>query len=184
MYITYDEIRNCSKSTILRIIPEFESCVGFNQNNPYHIYDIFEHTLVALERRDNFADNITSFAILFHDIGKPKCYTEDENGIGHFRGHARISAKMTSDILERMYMDSGTKDSIIQLVKYHDALFSENDKCIRRWVNKIGEVQLRRLFEVMRADILAQNPEYSKERLDHIDRLTTILNRLMKDYQE
>ena len=34
--------------------------------------------------------------MLFHDIGKPRCFTVDEKGIGHFKGHEEISAEINS----------------------------------------------------------------------------------------
>ena len=33
----------------VKYIPELSNCVGFCQNNPYHIYDVFSHTIYALE---------------------------------------------------------------------------------------------------------------------------------------
>ena len=70
---------------IFDLIPELEKSKGFKQNNDWHIYDVYNHTL-------NVVDNVPSdlnlrLAALFHDIGKPDTYTEDENGVGHFYGH-------------------------------------------------------------------------------------------------
>ena len=58
------------KDIILELVPEFKKCVGFKQNNPHHIYDVWKHTLHALEATDESYDSITKLAILFHDIKK------------------------------------------------------------------------------------------------------------------
>jgi tRNA nucleotidyltransferase (CCA-adding enzyme) len=42
------------------------------------------------------------WAALLHDVGKPAAFCLDENGQGHFRNHARISAQLAEEILRRM----------------------------------------------------------------------------------
>lgn len=70
---------------ITTIIPELTPCVGFDQNNRYHQYTIYDHIAHAVSNYTG-ADVTTKVALLLHDIGKPQCYTEDANG-GHFYGH-------------------------------------------------------------------------------------------------
>ena len=42
------------------------------QNNPYHVYDIWRHTMKVLEYVEYAsADPIVRMAALFHDISKP-----------------------------------------------------------------------------------------------------------------
>lgn len=31
------------------MIPELEKCKNFDQNNPYHIYDVYEHILHVVD---------------------------------------------------------------------------------------------------------------------------------------
>lgn len=70
---------------IATIIPEMEPCIGFEQNNKYHQYTVYEHIAHAVANYKG-TDVSVKVALLLHDIGKPQCYTEDENG-GHFHGH-------------------------------------------------------------------------------------------------
>ena len=65
-------------------IPEIKDMLDF----PYHIYDVWEHTIHAVEAYSsdceeglNPIDLITTLAVLFHDIGKPHCYQDEEDGI-------------------------------------------------------------------------------------------------------
>ncbi len=170
------------KDVFSLFIPELKDIIGFDQNNPYHIHDVFMHTVHAAEHCES-DDLITRLAVFFHDFGKPQCMTTDENGISHFKGHGRISANITDAIMRRLRFDNDTREKVVQLVYYHDATFQVESKYIRRWLNKIGEEQFRRLLEVRKADIKAQNPMYEKERLDKIDKIEEILNEVLSEEQ-
>lgn len=74
-------------------IPEIKNMFGFQQNNPYHIYDVWNHTVHAIEYCES-DDLVTRLSVFFHDIGKPHCYQDSEDGIRHFKGHGRVIADM------------------------------------------------------------------------------------------
>ena len=42
------------------------------------------------------------WAALLHDIGKPEVFSLDENGQGHFRGHAQAGAQLADRILREL----------------------------------------------------------------------------------
>lgn len=159
-------------------IPEIKPMVGFKQNNPWHIYDVLTHTVKAIEYCES-SDLIVRLSVLLHDIGKPKCYTLDENGIGHFHGHGKESAFMAKNILRRMKFDNVTINSVTEIVLHHDETIDATHKCIRRWLNRIGEEQFRRLLEVRKADIKAQNPEFEGERLRKVSKIMLILEEII-----
>jgi tRNA nucleotidyltransferase (CCA-adding enzyme) len=169
-----------NKGVFLSFIPELKDMIYFKQNNPYHIYDVFLHTVHALEKC-NSDDLIVRLAVLFHDIGKPHCKTTDENGIDHFKGHGKVSAEITDNIMKRLRFDNETRNNVVELIHYHDATFEVGKKYIKRWLNKIGEVQFRRLLEVRKADIKAQNPVYEKERLKKVRYIENILEEVLKE---
>jgi tRNA nucleotidyltransferase (CCA-adding enzyme) len=87
------------KEIVFKIIPELEKEDGFDQKNDYHIYDVWEHTLKALEKSDN--DLEIRLAVLLHDIGKLHSYQEDGE-IRHFKGHAQKSAEMAKEMPRRI----------------------------------------------------------------------------------
>lgn len=168
-------------------IPEIKDMFGFQQNNPYHIYDVWNHTVHAVQAYEcdcepdlNSRDLITSLAVFFHDIGKPHCYQDGEDGIRHFKGHGRVSADMTDTIMKRLRFDNDTREKVVQLVYYHDATFEVGEKYIKRWLNKIGEEQFRRLLNVRRADIKAQAYIEQESRLQKIDNIEYILEEVLQ----
>lgn len=168
-------------------IPEIKDMFGFQQNNPYHICDVWNHIVHAVQAYEcdcepdlNSRDLITSLAVFFHDIGKPHCYQDDEDGIRHFKGHGRVSADMTDKIMKRLRFDNNTRERVVQLVYYHDATFEVGEKYIKRWLNKIGEEQFRRLLNVRRADIKAQAYIEQESRLQKIDNIEYILEEVLQ----
>jgi tRNA nucleotidyltransferase (CCA-adding enzyme) len=86
-------------------IPELKDMFEFTQNNPWHVYDVFEHTIHAVEHCES-EDLIVRLAVLFHDIGKPHCFQDDEDGTRHFKGHGKVSADMTNEIMRRLKFDN------------------------------------------------------------------------------
>lgn len=168
-------------------IPEIKDMFGFQQNNPYHIYDVWNHTVHAVQAYEcdcepdlNSRDLITSLAVFFHDIGKPHCYQDSEDGVRHFKGHGRVSANMTNEIMKRLRFDNDTREKVVELVYYHDATFEVGKKYVKRWLNKIGEEQFRRLLNVRRADIKAQAYIEQESRLQKIDNIEYILEKVLQ----
>lgn len=161
-------------------IPEIYSMNKFNQCNPYHDFDVLSHTKYALEERER-CDLITTLAIFFHDFGKPHCYQCDTDGTKHFKGHAKESAKITDCIMKRLRFDNETRNKVVELVSYHDATFEVGEKYVKRWLNKLGEKQFRRLLKVRKADIKGQKIFYDTERVEQIqlieETLEDVLNK-------
>ena len=163
---------------LFTLIPELRPMAGFAQNNPYHIYDVWEHTMKALDAAGD--DLIVRLAVLFHDIGKPGCYSADEQGIGHFYGHAAVGAGITRRILERLEVEEDIREKVVELVHYHDLDLHARHKSVEKWLARLGEEQFVRLLEVERCDIAGQNPDYRETRLDKLDRLETILGEVLE----
>lgn len=136
-------------------IPELQQTFDFEQNNPHHIYNVYEHIVHSVVEAPQ--DLHIRLALMFHDIAKPLTYTEDEDGVGHFYGHASEGAEMSKEIMKRMRMDNDTIASVSELIASHDMATSSSLKTIRRMISKLGEEQTRRLIAVMRADKLAQS---------------------------
>lgn len=151
------------KTVFFQIVPEFKGCFRFEQNNPYHIFDVLDHIITSVMLSDT-NDEIIKLALLFHDIGKPECYSI-ESRIGHFYMHANASYVITNTVLKRLRFPNKLRENVADLVKYHDAEIIPDLKHTRRWLYKIGQEQYTRLLHVKMADIRAQNPMYLNERI-------------------
>lgn len=54
---------------LFEILPELQPMYKNSHDNPHHCYDIYEHTLIAVESID--PEPTLRFAMLLHDCGKP-----------------------------------------------------------------------------------------------------------------
>ena len=90
----------------------------FTQNNPEHVYDVLEHSLVVMKNTEN--DYLLRLCALLHDIGKPLCYQEDENGVGHFPNHCQKSADMAREIMNRLKFHKRDIQVVTKIINYHD----------------------------------------------------------------
>lgn len=151
---------------LFEILPELQPMYKNSHDNPHHCYDIYEHTLIAVESIE--PEPTLRFAMLLHDCGKPAVKKFDENGVAHFYGHQRISAEISAQILARLKVSNKFRDEILFLVSNHDRWeLYENMEKMPRYLSKFGLDGVLKLLKVMRADVLAQSPEY-RYRLDQI----------------
>lgn len=134
------------------LIPEITPCIGFCQYNYHHKLDVWAHTLAVLDAAE--PDVILRLSALLHDIGKPSAFSFDKNLVGHFYGHAVVSAAMCERILHRLRFDNATVQAVTELVRLHDLPISPEEKVLRKRLSRLGAVTLRRLIRLQRADCL------------------------------
>ncbi len=163
-----------NEDKIFSMIPELKECKGFDQNSKYHIYDVYEHTLHVV---DNVPKKIElRLAALFHDIGKPITYFEDEFGNGHFPKHWEESRRIFEEFAKRYRLNNELIKDVSYLIYYHDVDFSKSESLILDVVDKIGYDNISDLFTLKKADVLAQSSKYHSQ-VDDIVKLTNTLKK-------
>lgn len=158
-------------------LPDILPMVGFDQRNRHHCYDIWAHTIYAMEQIA--PTPILRYTMLFHDIGKPRCFELDDRGSGHFCGHPRVSVSLAAAAMDGLKFDTATRETVLRLVDWHDRDIPRTEKSIGRALMKLGETDLRRLLAVKRADNLAQHPDFWGRQAE-IDRAEEIMNTLLE----
>ena len=157
------------KEIFFSIIPELKETYGFNQCNTYwHNLDVYYHILTALDNTPKILN--LRLATLFHDIGKPNTFTLDDNNIGHFYEHYRVSTDIFEKYANLFKINHDDKKLIKDLIFYHDMNLSTKKNKIKRWYQIFGD-NIYLLFLIKKADILAQNPELINNRLNELKRL-------------
>lgn len=160
------------------MIPEILPCVGFDQQNHHHIYDVWEHIARSVDAVP--PTPVLRLCMLFHDIGKPACFSADEQGVGHFYGHAAKSAEMAENICRRLRFDNETAHKIVTLVRWHDREVLCTPSAVKRALNRLGAENFRNLAEIKRSDNLAQNPAY-RGRLQEIDAVMALAEQILSE---
>ena len=165
-------------------VPELTAMEGFDQQSPYHAYDVCEHTARVCAGVEAFSAGRASCALrwaaLLHDVAKPKTFSEDVSHRGHFFGHPEVSAQMAQTILESMAIPQSVVRQAIQLIRWHDLEIDKNIPSIRRFIATLdkgwvggGALLATQIIELKQADALAKAPacrEYALE-LDDISRM-------------
>lgn len=166
------------RDVLFEIIPELKETYGFEQHNHYHTNDVFTHiTNVCCNTENN---TILRIAALLHDIGKPKCFTIDENNIGHFYGHPIVSYDLSLNILKRLKYSNEEIEKITYLIKYHDSTILINKKSIRKNFSNTpnhDEELFMLLIKLKNAD---SSDHTIKELMDE-DSVRDILNQIKQD---
>ena len=151
---------------LTQVIPELAPLQGFDQRNRHHIYDAYTHTAHVVAAVP--ADLTLRWAALLHDIGKPASFTLDEQGEGHFYGHAGISADMADAVLRRLKAPTALRERVVLLIEKHMVWLEVTKPTIRRWVSRLGMETMEQLMCLQEADTgskgtedPAENPYFS-----------------------
>ena len=155
------------------IIPELSPMKGCEQNNPYHIYDVWHHTLEVVKNIEP-KDYVLRLAALFHDVGKPHVYTEAD-GIGHFYGHADKSVEITEKVMKRLKYSSADTAEVMTLVKYHDIPINPTKKFVRKMLGWMERSPFEKLLHLSYGDVMGQSGKPREERLENIAETRRIL---------
>lgn len=163
------------------ILPWWDDMMETEQNNPYHCYNVGEHTLVAMQSVR--ADHYLRWAALLHDVGKPKCKTTDEEGIDHFYGHQEAGCQIAEEILRELRWDNKTINIVTRLVKWHDYQIHPSMRGVRRSLLKVGNDIYPYLLEIKKADMLAQSDYKRQERAEQLTEIGTYYERVLEQQQ-
>ncbi|MBU4541330.1 MAG: HD domain-containing protein [Acetobacterium sp.] len=160
------------------VIPELLPAKNFEQQSPYHCYDVLTHTAVAMETLAPLPR--LRWAMLFHDLGKPQTFTRDAAGVGHFKGHSKCSEVIARERLRALRISKVTIDQVGLLVKYHGVHIDVDKKSVKRWLNRLSEPLFRDLIAIKRGDNLAKASKYHS-RLESLQRLEALLDQVIAE---
>ena len=137
----------------------------------HHHKDVYEHTLVVLDRVSPTL--VSRMSALLHDIGKPKT-KGIENGKVHFRHHEVVGAKMTKKMMKGLKYDKDTTNKVALLVENHlrphTFKMGWTDSAVRRYIID-SDGLTDELNELVRADITTKNKEKEAEINKYLDEM-------------
>ena len=161
------------------IIPEFKATYDFNQCNPHHNLDLFNHIINVVSKVP--ADLELRYSALLHDIAKPVVQTFDEEGIAHYKTHEIVGADMARDILTRLKLPVKLIDTVEEIIKKHMVLYKDiTDKKFNKLLSEMGYDNLWRLIEHCIADNSSKNDEVVSTENDLHERLKRAVEKQMQ----
>ena len=133
------------QSGLMRVIlPEIEAMKGCEQPEQFHPEgDVFTHTRLMLDFLPDEVSLPLVFAVLFHDVAKPRTATVDETGRIRFSGHDRLGAEMTEEIMRRLRFSGAEVEATVEMVRQH-MVFKDTPKMR---VAKLKRFMARPTFE-------------------------------------
>ncbi len=119
------------------ILPEAKHLLGLPQNPRYHLYDTWEHTLLAIDNSPR--ELAIRWSLLLHDLGKglPQIRKPNKEGQPSDPGHEAESAKMAQEILQRFHYPESFTNLVVWLVAQHmrfAPMLLTGEKTLRRWL--------------------------------------------------
>ena len=195
-------VLNSSKEAVEKAFgKEVAIMKDYDQNNPNHQYDLFEHTIEVMEGlpKEKYLPEdykTLKIAAFFHDIGKPKV-AKEKDGKTIYYNHAEKSKEISVGILQEMGYTESEIQRILFFVQHHDDFINISaidDKTVEK-VSKILEKMKSgeyvptnkdqvMLLDLCRADVKAQSEiveekgeikDTRKNRLDRYNKIEQIL---------
>ena len=144
------------------VIPELKPMIGFDQRSVHHAYDLYTHVAKVVAAVP--ADLTLRWAALLHDVGKYPTFTLDEQGRGHFYGHASKGAEMAEEILRRLKAPTALRQQVVLLIEKHMLWLLPEKKQLRRQIGRLGWETVYQLLALQEADNGSKGVEKPEEK--------------------
>ena len=95
-------VRDKGTETVVDVLPELAHLPGLPQNIRFHCYNVWEHTLAAVDKSPR--ELVLRWALLMHDVAKglPGVRGTTPDGYPNDHGHEQKSSEMAETILTRL----------------------------------------------------------------------------------
>jgi poly(A) polymerase/tRNA nucleotidyltransferase (CCA-adding enzyme) len=122
-------------------LPELDRCVGVKQDERYHKYDVFSHSVFTVDFLE--PNLVLRLAGLLHDVGKTDTRQEVKAGKEKhvtFHKHEIESVKLARGFLDRLRYDNKTKFEVLGLIRMHMYHYTREytDAAVRRFIKRAG----------------------------------------------
>lgn len=164
---------------ITQVIPELEPAVDFNQHSRHHAYDLYTHiahVTAAVPRELS-----VRWAALLHDVGKPVTFTRDEEGNGHFYGHAQEGAKLANQILHRLKAPTALREQVVELIEQHMTPLLPQRNILRRRISRMGYQRLELLLDLQEGDMGSKGTGLPASETEYFRQVRALLAQLQQE---
>lgn len=158
---------NSKRKEIAEWLPCVVRMFEYNQENSYHQYDLWLHSVhTVLEIPESATDDMLYLAALLHDIGKPDCKRSGKNENdtnAHYYGHPEKSEQIIRDevvpelISKGVILSEGDIKRLIYYVRFHDDRVPLTEETFSRHLSLVSIVVFKNLIMLQIADAKAHN---------------------------
>jgi tRNA nucleotidyltransferase (CCA-adding enzyme) len=155
------------------LFPELSALQAIDQGNTHHTEgNAFVHTMMAIDVLPiEERDLAVMFAILFHDLGKVSCRTEDANGV-HFYGHHMDGIPLYESAMERLTSETLLTWEVGNLALHHMDVWPLIEHCRKKTIRKLAaKTDIYKLLQVHKGDRLGRGVPAT---IDHIERIISV----------
>lgn len=128
-----------------QVVPCIKAMKGFDQHNPWHIYDVLEHTAAVVEATPAYP--LVRWAALFHDSGKPDTFFIGSDNLGHMPNHPIESVHHMQATAKALHFSRKMQHDLELLIRFHDNHPEPTKKSVRKLYALLEHDT--RLFHVM-----------------------------------
>jgi tRNA nucleotidyltransferase (CCA-adding enzyme) len=166
---------------LVKVLPEFERSIGFQQESRYHDLTVDEHTFAVVQAAaDAGASLAVRLAALFHDLGKPYVAWRGTDGRLHYyaksgyasKSHEQVSADLAAHALARLRYPNELRRRVLRIVRGHMLDPGKADPLrARRLLAQHGAELTKDLLDHKVADLHGKGDTPPERDLERVERL-------------
>ncbi len=143
------------------VLPEISAMKGVQQPPQFHPEgDVFQHTLLLLEKLAHACAPALAWGALLHDVGKPATFRVAPDRI-RFDGHVAVGVKVAEAICRRLRFSNDDTEQILALIDNHmrfSSVAQMKESTFKRFVRQL---RFEEHLELHRLDCLASHGDLS-----------------------
>lgn len=178
-----DALEALAQSGILQfLIPALVDSFSFDNMKNIGAKKIWPHTKVVVAQSEPTL--MVRWAALFHDLGKPKTFNDDEKV--SFHRHELVSARIFARFARTWKLFSKSKakkiERIIENLGYVEAYTDDwTDRAVRRFIRDVGDDVLDPLFKLSEADITTKHDDKRRRIISRIEKFKLRIDNVQKE---
>jgi poly(A) polymerase len=141
---------------LAQVLPEIKAMQGVQQPPEYHPEgDVWQHTLLMLEKLEPNVAPTLAWGALLHDVGKPPTFRVADRI--RFDNHAEVGAQLAANVLSRLRLSTEEIEQVKALVANHMRFKDVCDMRVSTLKRFLRLPAFEQHLELHRLDCLASN---------------------------
>ena len=168
-----------SVDALSAVLPELIAMKGFDQQTPYHVFDVLEHTARAIDGVPPYP--LVRWAALFHDAGKPDTFLIGADNLGHMPNHPIASVQHMRESAKTLHFSKKMQHDLDLVIRYHGDRPEPTTKSVRKLYALVehNEDLFHAICDLMRGDARGKSTRATKW-IQKINAAESLFNEMLK----